>query len=192
MKRNILFPVYLMLLIVGILFLFTALVNQTDPKNADEADDYYIYNDLPIIKASSAAYLLAPAFTVTAENFFDCAYDYFKAPTMLYFSSEFYSSEPTWAIKNPKKAVAFADVFRNVSLTQLSEENAPAINNCSRSYCFINVIGNFLLSEQDGITYISFLGARFCAQEDLVSEIEALGESLKDDSFEIPLFEPPE
>ena len=190
MTRKVLFPVCLFLLIVGILFLFTALVNQTDPKNADEADSYNIYDDLPVIKASSAAYLLDPDFTVTPDNFAACTEDYFKAPTILYFDSLSYP-EPTWAIKDYQKATAFSTAFHNVSLTQISEEEFPAIDNYGKHYDFYNVIGRLTLYEQEGVTYIKFDGAFFCAEGDLVTTVKAIGESLKEYSIETPGFELP-
>ncbi|MGI6014251.1 MAG: hypothetical protein ACOX7K_08255 [Oscillospiraceae bacterium] len=190
MTRKVLFPVCLFLLIVGILFLFTALVNQTDPKNADEVDSYHIYNDLPIIKASSAAYLLDPDFTVTSENFSDCADDFFKAPTILYFDSLSYP-EPTWAIKDYQKAAAFSTAFHDVSLTQILKENFPTIDNYGKYYDFYNLIGHLTLYEQEGVTYIKFNNAFFCAEGDLVAIVSSIGESLKDYSIEIPAFEFP-
>ena len=192
MARKVLFPVCLFLLVVGILFTFSALVHQTDSKNTDEADSYNVYDDLPVIKASSAAYLLDPDFTITPDNFADCTEDYFKAPTMLYFDSIYSTnSRSTWAIKDYQKAAAFAAAFRDVSPAQISEEAFPAIVKNDKYYDFYNVIGRLTLYEQEGVTYIKFDGAFFCAERDLVTTVKAIGESLKEYSIETPGFELP-
>ena len=109
----------------------------TDPKedasevdteeDFDDPDNYYCaWDDLPAVEKSDAAYLLDPDFTVTAENFSDCIHDYFSAPAMLYFNTQA-SSHKLRKIKNPEKAEAFADVFQDLSITEISSETYSAV-----------------------------------------------------------------
>lgn len=191
MKRNILFSTCLLLLIVGILFAGTALLNQTNPENAEEVASYHIYNDLSVIKASSAAYLLDPDFIVTPDNFADCMDGYFKAPTLLYFGLLF-DSDQIWAIKDYKKAAAFSTAFHDVSLTMLPAEDLPAIDEHDDYYNFYNVISRLSLYEHENVTYIKFMGTSFCTDGDLISEVISIAESLKKDSIELPSFDLPD
>lgn len=203
MKRTIsLLPSLLLwlLLIIGGLFLVADLVNQinrTAPNDAEDATSYDIFNDLPVIKASRAAYLLDPDFTVTPENFADCINDYFSAPAMLYFECR----SMTCAIKDYKKASAFGAVFRDIPLVLISREDYPDYNQYDERYAFFNAIGCLELRLWQGETYIHFFGydydnthAHFPylrVQGDLISKCKSVAESLKDDSvngcgFEIP------
>lgn len=199
MKRTV--SLLLLLLIIGGLFLVADLVNQmnrTSSNDMEDANSYWIFDDIPAIKASSVAYLLDPDFTVTPENFADCINDYFSAPAMLYFGDY----PTTRAIKDYKKASAFGAVFRDVPLVPISSEDCPDYEHCDEQYEFYNAIGNFELRLWQGETYIHFFGydcdvntpAYFpClrVQGDLISKCKLVGESLKDDSmdgngFEIP------
>lgn len=195
MKHKTLFRFCSFLFLIGIIFALATFGNKPD---LEDADSYNIYNDLPVIRASSAAYLLDADFTVTPKNFADCAEDYFSAPAMLYFDIGYYP-EPTWAIKDPEKAAAFADAFRDISLTPISEEYFPPSYDHSKWYSFVNAIGHFSLYEQNGITYIRFSRdndfvrdtATFSLEGNLVSEARSIGNGLKPYAKECPDFEMP-
>jgi len=189
MKHKTLFTFCSLLLIVGIMFALIAVWgNKTDLEDANAS--WKIYNDIPVIRASSAAYLLNENFTATPENFSDCVKDYFSAPAMLYFDIGYYP-EPTWAIKDPAKAAAFADAFRDISLTPISSEEYPAIRDHSKWFCFVNAIGQLSLYEQNETTYITFLGSHFRTEDDLLSDVNAISDNLKAYAKEIPEFEMP-
>ena len=194
-KHPILLGICLLLLIVGILFLFTALMNQTSPKDMEDIDyynNYYIYDDLPVLKATSAAYLLDLDFTVTPDNFADCMDDYFSAPAMLYFM-HYPTSSWYRAMNNSEKASAFSAVFQDISFQSISQEEYPDYKHYEDQYDILNAIGTLRLCLWQGETYISFYRpghldedktTYFRAEGDLISECISVAESLKDDSVE--------
>lgn len=193
MKRKVLFLACLLLLIIGIFF---ALTSYRAKINLEDAENYNIYDDLPIIKASSSSYLLDPDFTVTPENLADCVDDYLSAPAMLYFGKLHTTMR---AIKDPDKTSAFGKAFRDVSLVPISKEEYPDYDHYHELYHFFNAIGTLELRSWQEETYISFYleghleynTTYFRVQGDLISELNSIAESLKNDSVEVPLFEPP-
>ena len=184
----------------------------TDPKedtsevdteeDFDDPDNYYcVWDDLSTIKRSDAAYLLDPDFTVTAENFSDCIHDYFSAPAMLYFNTQAFSHTRR-KIKNPEKAEAFADVFQDLSITEISSETysaaEKAVDENKDAYCsFSSAIGHIHLFSQQGNTYIFFsressgtpIMSRFCVEGDLLPELNEIAASLEEYSERAGTFE---
>lgn len=77
---------------------------------------------------SSAAYLLNANFDITADNFYQCFYDFLAAPARLYF----YLDDGTSLISyykcdDPKGNTNFANAFQNVYLTECSEDEYKAM-----------------------------------------------------------------
>ena len=86
MKRYL--TVFLSLLVTVAVVLGLFVIHYRDRLFKEEHPDYYtLYEDLPAIKASDAAYLLDPTFVITDENLSDCIDKYFSAPVMLFFRS---------------------------------------------------------------------------------------------------------
>ena len=179
----------------------------TEPQPALEDADYYsyyyVYDDLPAVEKSDAAYLLDLDFTVTPDNFADCMDHYFSAPAVLYFWHTSHADSYR-AMNNSEKASAFGAVFRDVSFLSISQEEYPSYLNGNEDweeqYYILNGIGNLTLRLWQGETYISFYRqcrpsgsdtTYFRVEGDLISELNSVGESLKDDSVEAPGFEPP-
>ena len=186
----------LLVAVASILGLFV--IHYRDRLFKEERPNYYytLYEDLPAIKASDAAYLLNTEFLITSENFTDCAEDYFSAPGVLYFMS---TSDYTYAIKDCEKASNFGEIFCNVSLTAIQENDYPDYKHYREIYQFYNAIGCIELRSWQENTYLSFSRenatghdwALFRADVDLISECKLIADSLKADSIEVPLFEPP-
>ncbi|MGI6014252.1 MAG: hypothetical protein ACOX7K_08260 [Oscillospiraceae bacterium] len=203
-----------LLLVIGNLLALSACSSKTDStdtsqnqstetqpalEDADYYSYYYIYDDLPAIEKSDAAYLLDLDFTVTPDNFADCMDHYFSAPAVLYFWPTFHTDSYR-AMNNSEKASAFSVVFRDVSFLSISQEEYPDYQHYEEQYDIMNAIGTLQLRLWQGETYISFYREGNVSgydetysrvEGDLISAVNSVGESLKDDSVEVPGFEPP-
>lgn len=162
---------------------------------------YAIYDDLPAIEKSDAAYLLNLDFKVTAENFADCIDDYFSVPARLLFGNSYAMMR---RMTGPKKASAFADVFHNLPWTQIAAADYPwhaeednDFNRTTGHYCFNNAIGDLRLYRFENATYLRFCrgsyGPEFTGDEtevyfraegDPISELILVGTSLQEVSVE--------
>lgn len=162
----------------------------------EDSGIYDFYDDLPAIQESESAYLLDPDFTITADNFYRCLCDYFAAPAMLNFGP--------WHIdfdmKNPEKAVAFAEIFRDLTLTPTSDRVNLTTEEYRGSYWFTNAIGHLSLYSGENITYIAFFrdngfvyddAVSFTVEKNLVAELNLIGESLLDYVIDPPDEIPP-
>lgn len=204
-----------LLLVIGNLLTLSACSSKTDStdistepqpalEDADYYNYYYIYDDLPAIEKSDAAYLLDLDFTVTPDNFADCMDHYFSAPAVLYFQHTF-RTDSYRAMNNSEKASAFSAVFRDVSFLSISQEEYPSYLNGNEhweeQFDILNAIGALQLRLWQGETYISFYRpghpsgsdtTYFRVEGDLISECISVTESLKDDSVVANGFEPPD
>ncbi|MGI6014255.1 MAG: hypothetical protein ACOX7K_08275 [Oscillospiraceae bacterium] len=162
-----------------------------DAVSADE-DSYNIWDEIPAITRSKAAHLLNLETPITEKNASDCIYNYFTAPATLYFSNCF---EGTRRIKDQEKTKAFAELFRDLPLTQISEEEY--LDDYGSQYSFLSAIGNLSLYTYQNHTYISFFRegnsnwerTYFCAEGNLLPELNRIGQSLKNDSEKPAPFE---
>ena len=154
--KNRIFLSICLLLILGILLGLTACGEKpdTEEETLDSDTFHFPYDDLPDVEESDAAYLLDPDFTITAENVSDCIYDYFSAPSILYYDIFFFPYDETPFINNEKTA-DFAAVFQDVTWEQISEEDL-FISGIDPNFSFCNAIGVFQVTEAQGATYISF------------------------------------
>lgn len=152
------------------------------------SEAHCIWDDIPAIKNSDAAYLLDEDLKLTEENFYDCLCDYLTAPTMLYFESCF---DETRRIQDPEKTKAFAEIFRDLPLIPVAKEEP--VHAGRDQYGFMSVIGSLIFYEYDGSTYIclSLSGdyAKFRVEGDFISTVNSIGESLRDSSKIIFPFE---
>lgn len=156
---------------------------------------YYSSYDLPAVEESASAYLLDPAFAITAENLSDCIHDYFAAPSILYYTFVLSDHDETLLIQN-ERTVDFADAFCNVSMTQLLESYPlPLRDKIDDYYSFENAIGRIQIWEEQEDTYILFTRSNDLVQDEscfsvsgqsLVPELERIAASLKDVSEEPP------
>ena len=151
-------------------------------------DDYYFYEidyDLSAAEASDAAYLLDPDFTITADHFSDCIQDYFAAPSILDYSFVQWFRTRHHLMQDDH-AIAFADAFRDVSVTEIAEVPTPE----DYDYTFENAIGRIAIWENRQTIYIHLdfqNDMTFCTSEQsLISELKQICTSLKEHSEEAP------
>lgn len=173
---------------------------RTDPElenYLEYVNSYNMYDDLPDISESDAAYLLDPDFAITEANFFDCVYDYFTAPASLQFWD---LRSLTLEIDNPEKAAAFAETFRDfspptvspASSSDLSEITRPDDDDYQGSYWFTNAIGYLRFDSWKDLTCVEFSRSnsfvhdtvKFRLQGNLFVELVAIGDSLKNEATE--------
>jgi len=213
MKRSL--PAFLSLLVTVAVVLGLFVIHYRDRLFKEEHPCYHtLYEDLPAIEASDASCLLDPTFIITDENLSDCIDKYFSAPAMLFFHNP-YADDYVKVIKDPAKTVAFSEVFHDVPLTQLTEEEfrrdhdflANNSEYIDEYYEFVNAVGTLHLYGYENETYILFsreafshgdtLGellpydrTYFRAEAKLVSELIAIAKSLEAHAEEHPIDRP--
>lgn len=105
---------------------------------------------------SDAAYLLKADFDVTADNFHQSVYDFLSAPARLYYGGNL---DPWYKCDAPEINVKFAEVFKDLPLYDVSEEEFNSVKEEGhyREYYLRNELGQVtLIIHPDGITYVAF------------------------------------
>lgn len=193
MKNRKILYICILLGIIVTLFVIYQIHEQRTMYEVEEF--YYPSYDLPAVEESASAYLLDPAFAITAENLSDCIHDYFAAPSILYYTFVLSDHDKTLLIQN-ERTVDFAAAFHDVSLTQLfGSYPLPLRGKIDSYYCFENAIGVINIWEEQETTYILFTRMNDFVQDEscfsisgqsLVPQLERIATSLKDVSEEPP------
>ncbi len=136
--------------------------------------------DVPEICRSESGILLDPYLEVTEDNVHRVLDAFFAAPTTVYFS---FSGEDkptpgggsvdhTYKLRNEKKMQTFAEIFHDVDLTFLSDEEMINVRKSNDPeskqyfYSFYNILGHVSFLNYAGKTYIGIYPSRMFAYED--------------------------
>lgn len=105
---------------------------------------------------SDAAYLQDPDFDVTADNFYQCFYDFLAAPARLYYADNY---SPWHKCDAPEINVKFADAFKGLTLYEVSAEEFNSVHSEGYygEYYLRNELGNIkMIFHPDPKTYVAF------------------------------------